>query len=445
MWPRWQGSRSGGVKLSNNDRLIDKIDIRVARKLSINQAKEYGILPIYEDEKNVYIAATETPNNEIIDILSFLFNKKIKLIYREKDEILELIQNMLNFKMEDIEAVIFEEAIACNASDIHYEPEENGLNIRFRINGSLTLVRKLSLEDYQKISSRLKIKADMDITEKRRPQDGKLFMWCKDKKYNCRLSTVPVIYGEKIVLRILYSDRFLTPIEDLQFTREQQETLSRIIRLKNGLVLVNGPTGSGKSTTLYTILNEIKDDDINISTLEDPVEVTMKGINQVNLNYKIGLTFVEGLRSLLRQDPNVIMVGEIRDEETAKMAVEEMGVKGYLIKDALVGITSQRLIKLLCKCKEEIGVIDLNGESIEIYKKCGCNICNNSGYIGRQLIASVYHIDKKLKGELSKIYEKEDLLSNCQMVSSLRDLLLKGVIDYYDYLSILEGEELNED
>lgn len=470
MWPRWQGSRSGGVKLSNNDRLIDKIDIRVARKLSINQAKEYGILPIYEDEKNVYIAATETPNNEITDILSFLFNKKIKLIYREKDEILELIQNMLNFKIEDIEVVIFEEAIACNASDIHYEPEENGLNIRFRINGSLTLVRKLSLEDYQKISSRLKIKAGMDITEKRRPQDGKFFMWCKDKKYNCRLSTVPVIYGEKIVLRILYSDRFLTPIEDLQFTREQQETLSRIIRLKNGLVLVNGPTGSGKSTTLYTILNEIKDDDINISTLEDPVEVTMKGINQVNLNYKIGLTFVEGLRSLLRQDPNVIMVGEIRDEETAKMAVrsaitghkvystihtksprevylrlEEMGVKGYLIKDALVGIISQRLIKLLCKCKEEIGVIDLDGESIEIYKKCGCNICNNSGYIGRQLIASVYHIDKKLKGEISKIYEKEDLLSNCQMVSSLRDLLLKGVIDYYDYLSILEGEELNED
>ena len=113
----------------------------------------------------------------------------------------------------------------------------------------------------------------MDITEKRRPQDGKLFMWCKDKKYNCRLSTVPVIYGEKIVLRVLYSDRFLTPIEDLKFTKEQQETLSRIIRLKNGLVLVNGPTGSGKSTTLYTILNEIKDDDINISTLEDPVEI----------------------------------------------------------------------------------------------------------------------------------------------------------------------------
>lgn len=166
IWPRWQGSRSGGEKLSNNDRLIDKIDIRVARKLSINQAKEYGVLPIYEDGKNVYIATTETPHNEIIDILSFLFNKKIKLIYREKDEILELIQNVLNFKIEDIEVVIFEEAIACNASDIHYEPEENGLNIRFRINGSLTLVRKLSLEDYQKISSRLKIKAGMDITEK---------------------------------------------------------------------------------------------------------------------------------------------------------------------------------------------------------------------------------------------------------------------------------------
>lgn len=451
------------------NRLIEKIDIKIARRLSIKQAKEYELLPIYEDCDKVYIASSKTPCKEIIEILNFLFKKSIEFIFEEKGEVLKLIEDILNCKIDDIEEHIFKEAIECNASDIHYEPEENGLNIRFRINGSLILVRKLSLEDYQKISSRLKVQAGMDITEKRRPQDGKLFMYYEDKKYNCRLSTIPVMYGEKIVLRILYSDRFLTPIEDLKFTKEQQQTLNRIIGIKNGLVLVNGPTGSGKSTTLYTILNEIKNDDINISTLEDPVEVTMKGINQVNLNHKIGLTFVEGLRSLLRQDPDVIMVGEIRDEYTAKMAVraaitghkvyttihtksprevylrlEEMGVKGYLIKDALVGIISQRLIKLLCTCKEEIGVIDINMKPTKIYKKCGCNMCNNSGYVGRQLIASVYHIDKKLKNELNRIYEREDLLSNSQMLNTLNELLYHGKIDYYDYVSILEGEELNE-
>lgn len=451
------------------NRLIEKIDVKIARKLSLNQAKEYEVLPIYEDDKNVYIAACNTPCEEIVEILNFLFNKPIQFIFEDRNEVLKLIDNILNYKIEEVEKLIFKEAIECNASDIHFEPQENVLNIRFRINGSLILVRKLSLDDYQTISSRLKVQAKMDITEKRKPQDGKVFMYYDDKKYNCRLSTIPVIHGEKIVLRILYNDRFLMPIEDLKFTSEQQKTLNRIIGIKNGLVLVNGPTGSGKSTTLYTILNELKNDDINISTLEDPIEVTMKGINQVSLNNKIGLTFVEGLRSLLRQDPDVIMVGEIRDEDTAKMAVraaitghkvyttihtksprevylrlEEMGVKGYLIKDALVGIISQRLIKLLCTCKEEIGVVDINGINSKIYKKRGCSRCNNSGYIGRQLIASVYHIDKKIKKELNSLYEKENILSNIQMLNSLNELLYNGRIDYYDYLSILEGEELNE-
>lgn len=449
-------------------RLIEKIDLSLSRKLTYEQALEYEMIPICEDENLVYIATSKKENRKV-EFLNFIFKKEIKFIYREKNEILDLTNKILNYKFENIEEIIFGEAISLGASDIHFEPEKRTLNIRFRINGSLILVRKLGLEEYQKISSRLKLKAGMDITEKRKPQDGKLFINYNDKQYNCRLSSIPVVHGEKIVLRVLYSEKFLIPMEDLKFTKDQQETLRKIISIKNGLVLINGPTGSGKSTTLYTILNEIKDDDINISTLEDPVEVTMDGVNQVSLNHKIGLTFVEGLRSLLRQDPNVIMVGEIRDEETAQMAVrsaitghkvystihtksprevyfrlEEMGVKNYLIKDSLVGIVSQRLIKLLCSCKREIGTINLHERNIKIYKRDGCNSCKGSGYRGRQLIASVYHINKKLKMELKEIYDREELLSNNQMLKGLEDLLIRGEIDYYDYLSVLESEELDE-
>lgn len=448
--------------------LIKDIDLNLARKISLSEAKRLRILPIKEMEDKIYVA-TSKEQEEGKDFLNFLFGKKIEYIKIKESELQYIMDLILDFKEDTLEEDIFKDAIKNKASDIHFEPVKDTVNIRFRINGALILVRKIKFNEYLKITSRLKVKANLDITEKRRPQDGKLSINFYNKIYNCRISTVPVVKGEKIVVRILYNDKYLSSLEELNFSKEQQEIINKIVRLKNGLIIVNGPTGSGKSTTLYSILNRIKNENINIETLEDPIEVCMDGLNQINLNEKIGITFESGLRSMLRQDPDVIMVGEIRDETTAKMAIraaitghkvystihtksprevilrlEEMGCKRYLIKDALAGIISQRLIKILCKdCKKEIK--ESSKKKYKLYKKCGCSKCNNSGYTGRKLVSAVYYIGKNEKERIENIHEDINSLSNNQMIEILEDLLEKGEIDYYDYLDFLEGEELNEE
>ena len=450
------------------DNLIKDIDLNLARKISLSEAKRLKILPVKEMKDKIYVA-TSKEQEEGKDFLNFLFGKKIEYIKIKEDELQYIMDLILNFKEDTLEEDIFKDAIKNKASDIHFEPIKDIVNIRFRINGALILVRKIKFNEYLKITSRLKVKSNLDITEKRRPQDGKLFINFNDKIYNCRISTVPVVNGEKIVVRILYNDKYLSSLEELNFSKEQQEIINKIVRLKNGLIIVNGPTGSGKSTTLYSILNRIKNENINIETLEDPIEVCMDGLNQINLNEKIGITFESGLRSMLRQDPDVIMVGEIRDETTAKMAIraaitghkvystihtksprevilrlEEMGCKRYLIKDALAGIISQRLIKILCKdCKKEIK--ESSKKKYKLYKKCGCSKCNNSGYTGRTLVSAVYYIGKNEKERIENIHEDINSLSNNQMIKILENLLEKGEIDYYDYLDFLEGEELNEE
>ena len=448
--------------------LIEDIDINLARKISLSEAKRLKVLPIKEKEGIVYVA-TSKEEQEGEDFLNFLFSKKIKYIKVQENDLTNMMNLILGFKEDTLEEDIFKDAIKDKASDIHFEPIKDTVNIRFRINGELILIRKIKFNEYLKIASRLKIRANLDITEKRRPQDGKLFIKHNNKTYNCRVSTIPVVKGEKIVIRILYNDKYLSSLEKLNFSKKQQNMINKIVKLKNGLVIVNGPTGSGKSTTLYSILNKIKNENINIETLEDPIEVAMDGLNQINLNEKIGITFESGLRSILRQDPDVIMVGEIRDEITAKMAVraaitghkvystihtksprevilrlEEMGCKGYLIKDALVGIISQRLIKILCEdCKKEIE--EYSKRKYKLYKKCGCSKCNNSGYIGRTLVSAVYYIGKDKHEKILSIHENTDILSNYEMIEILEKLLEKGQIDYYDYLDFLEGEELNEE
>lgn len=250
------------------------------------------------------------------------------------------------------------------------------------------------MKNIKKLLSKIKVCGNMDITEKRRPQDGKSLIKVNGKNYDLRLSTIPIIYGEKLVIRILYGEIFNYNISSLNLNVNQMKKLKKIIALKNGLVIINGPTGSGKSSSLYCILKEINKKDINITTLEDPVEVIIKGVNQVSLNRKANITFATGLRSILRQDPDVLMIGEIRDEETANMAVtasltghkvystihtktpqevyfrlEDMGVKQYLIKDSLIGIVSQRLIRVFCdNCKKEDIKFIFKGNEMINYK-----------------------------------------------------------------------------
>ena len=450
---------------------IEKIDLQVSRKLSISQALKNEILPLYEDENKVVVLKSKErkESKEGYEIIDFLFNKKAEYIEVESRELLDLIKNVLNKSVVNMEEEIIYEGIKAGASDIHFEPTKLSLNIRFRINGDLVLVKKIPLESYGQIISRLKIKANMDITEKRVPQDGKLSINIRGNSYDCRLSTVPLIYGEKLVLRILYADRFLYDLEELKLTNKQKEKLNKIVKTKNGIVLINGPTGSGKSTTLYTILNSIKGENINVTTLEDPIEVFIEGINQINLNPKIGITFAKGLRSILRQDPDVIMLGEIRDEETAKMAIraaitghkvystihtksprevyfrlEEMGVPFYLIKDAVTGIISQRLIKTLCpKCKILGESKYIKGKTIKTYYKGGCPNCNGTGYVGRSIIASIINIDNALR-KASLNSKEVSGFTNEEMLENLFQILEKGEIDYYDYLDFIEGEELSE-
>lgn len=451
------------MKIGN---LIEEVDLDLARKISIQQALKYEVLPLrVEKDKVIILRCTDKDNG--IELLSFLFNKKLEYMQVKKEELLNLIEIVLGEVSSNVEEEIIKDAINSKASDIHFEPGMATLNIRFRINGDLILVRKMKLSDYGQITSRLKLKANMDITEKRIPQDGKLILDFEGENYDCRLSTVPVINGEKIVLRILYSDKFSYDLDELTLTSNQRESLRKIISAKTGIAIIAGPTGSGKSTTLYTILNSVKKGQINITTLEDPIEVVIDGINQISLNPKLGITFAKGLRSVLRQDPDIIMLGEIRDEETAKMAIraaitghkvystihtksamevylrlEEMGVQSYLIKDAIIGIISQRLIKTLCDdCKEPSGIEKINGQKVQTYKKCGCISCKQTGYKGRCLVASILNVTTNLREKTNLVRESIEF-TNIDMMDSLNLLLKEGKIDCLDYKDFIQGEEL---
>lgn len=331
----------------------------------------------------------------------------------------------------------------------------------------MILVHKIDASEYVTLASKIKLKANMDITEKRKPQDGKIIVEYENGKYDLRVSSIPLVYGEKLVIRILYCDNFDYKLEDLGFSEEEIKIIRKIISLNNGLVLVNGPTGAGKSTTLFTMLKEIDSKTLNITTLEDPVEIVLPNINQMSLNNKLNINFSTGLRSILRQDPDVIMIGEIRDEETAAMAVrasitghkvystihcksarevyarlENMGIKEYLLSDALVGIISQRLIKTLChKCK----VVDKENSTpkVTIYKKCGCKECNYSGYGGRQIVSAVYFLHGEKNKTIKEIRENNEYLSNDHMKEDLEKLLIEGKISNNDFMEFIEGERLN--
>lgn len=459
--------KAGEFKIKDKLYEIEDVDLKTAKNLKKEICEKYGVIPIKEKIDEVVVLAHEI-TDEAKEYLRFIYNKNI-IIKEIEEKNYENLKNII-FGVEDrtLEEVLIFNAIQDKASDIHIEPQKNCVYVRYRINGTLVLVHKIDSSEYVTLVSKIKIKANMDITEKRRPQDGKIMVNYNNSKYDLRISSIPVVYGEKLVIRILYCDNFSYKLEDLGFSEDQIKIIRKIISLKNGMILINGPTGCGKSTTLYTILKEIDSKSLNITTLEDPVEIVMPNINQMSLNKKLNIDFSNGLRSILRQDPDVIMIGEIRDEETANMAVrasitghkvystihcksarevyirlENMGIKPYLLSDALVGIISQRLIKTLCNdCKEVDYENSLNEK--KIYKKCGCKACNYSGYAGRQIVSSVYFLQDNNKKKIDELYEDNNYLSNKNMKNDLEKLLFSGEISHNDYLEFAEGERLNE-
>ena len=316
-----------------------------------------------------------------------------------------------------------EKAIVLEASDIHFEPLEDKGIIRIRLDGKLKNMDEINIDSYDEVLTRIKVISSLDITKKIEPQDGKFILTVSDKKYDIRVSTIPTVLGEKIVLRILNHDELHVDFSNLNYTSEEEEKIKSLLTSSSGVILVTGPTGCGKTTTLYTYLMELVSEANNIVTVEDPVEYTIKGINQIQVNQMAGLTFASILRSILRQDPNIIMVGEIRDEETAQIAMRaaisghlvlstlhtnsavgaitrllDMGIPKYLVSSGISAIISQRLVRKLCpKCKNII--VSDNNEVL--YEKRGCQHCYNTGYKGRILLSEILVLDDNLKEMIS--------------------------------------------
>lgn len=362
---------------------------------------------------------------------------------------------------------MFKNAIEMKTSDIHIEPFENEIRIRYRVDGKLQTVNSLSIDSLGPLVTRIKILANLNIAEKRIPQDGRIMYSIDGKEIDLRVSILPVVYGEKIVIRILNTSSINLTKKNLGLSDENIKKLDRIVANPYGIILVTGPTGSGKSTSLYTILSELNRNDVNIVTVEDPVEYTMDGISQVSVNEKAGLTFASGLRSILRQDPDIVMIGEIRDEETAEIAIRaaitghlvlstlhtndapssimrliDMQVKPYLVSTSVVGIMAQRLVRRICRhCdhayeatnyeKELLNIPE--NETLVLHKGTGCGYCNETGYSGRIGVYEVMEMTRKHREAINE-GANSDKLRDISIESGMttlemecRKLVLSGI------------------
>lgn len=418
---------------------MDKI---LSSIISKNYAVKNCVFPVEINDEEIRVQMCDYD----IDIINDLrgFSKRRVIVDKKSKE--EIVKNIsLNYLKEgdekdytDLVLELIKNAVDQYASDIHIEPMSSDLRIRYRVEGDLKTVNRLSLKDYPEINTIIKLKSGLNITEKRLPQDGRMSLDVEDYNVDIRVSVIPRINDEKIVLRLLDRKKFIRPLESLGFSKYAVGIVREILSLKSGILIISGPTGSGKSTTVYSILKELSNNDINITTIEDPVEYKMEGINQVQINTKLGLDFSTGLRSILRQDPDVIILGEIRDVESAKIAIraaitghfvlatlhtndaistiirlKEMGVEPYLIKAALVGVISQRLVKKTIAKKISIKKYD---------KKICENICGESlktdedtvdknieVYDKRILIYEVIRIDDEIKSEIVQDFDEKKI------------------------------------
>ena len=439
------------------------LDYELIDKCSSEFIAEYRIVPV-AIEDDVLIALIDNPL-EILSAknLESIYQMKVSLVLvndtimdslilaitnkEKREEMMNKESGKAPIREGELELVddadapaialanqILEEAVSVGASDIHIEPQDEQVRVRFRIDGVLMPHSEISQTMYQGLVSRFKIMSDLDISERRIPQDGKISLKIKNVEYDFRISTLPLIYGEKIVIRIYDIFGAVRTLKSLANNKEDERLMAHMIKNPNGIILLTGPTGSGKTTTLYAMLRELNKPGVNIQTVEDPVENQIPGINQLQTNTKTGLTFASALRSILRQDPNIIMIGEIRDQETAHIAVQaaitghlvlstihtndaittvsrliDMEIEPYLVSDSLTGAISQRLVRVLCpKCKKEhyltVSEAKLLGlpEKTKIYEPVGCPSCNGTGYKGRTAVYEIMLVGQNVKESISK-------------------------------------------
>lgn len=375
-------------------------------------------------------------NQQVANAARQLLKEQSDIKESEDTKKLEELDDVKNAPVVKMVDSMFKNAIDMKASDIHIEPFEDEIRIRYRIDGKLQTINTLSLSSLGPLVTRIKILAGLNIAEKRIPQDGRIMINTGNIGHvDLRVSVLPVVYGEKVVIRVLNTNGGNISKTKLGLNKFDMEKLDRIIKNPHGIILVTGPTGSGKSTTLYAVLQELNTSEVNIVTVEDPVEYTLEGINQVNVNVKAGLTFAGGLRSILRQDPDIIMIGEIRDSETAEIAIkaaitghlvlstlhtndapssiarlEDMEIKPYLVATSVVGIIAQRLVRKVCPhCRQKYAASEYEKkilgknkeEEVYLYKGRGCPYCNNTGYSGRIGVYEIMEMTREIRDAIN--------------------------------------------
>ncbi len=487
------------VALSNqlNIEIVDlqniNIDKSVTQLVPVNILKKYTMMPFAfsENNKNVLRVAMENPLDTYAqEDISIITNYQVEPVvattrsimlaidkYHGQDEMKHALNQYAKEKKLEVETDVQEEedinsspivklvkemidlAVRQRASDIHIEPMEEYIRVRYRIDGVLQKKATYNVSVLPAIIARIKIIGGMDISEKRKPQDGRITQVVDHVEYDIRVSILPTVFGEKVVMRLTAKMALTREKSQLGLKPYELEQFDYIIKNPHGILLVTGPTGSGKSTTLYTALSELNTNDVNIITVEDPVEANIDGINQVQVNPKAELTFASALRSILRQDPDIIMIGEIRDTETAAIAVqasitghlvvstlhtnsaassitrlEDMGIESYLIADSVIGVIAQRLVRRLCPvCKKpkqateeekEFMGVDVS-EDVTIYEPCGCAKCENTGFKGRIGVYEIMRMTPTLKKIISR-REGADVLKDKAIEEGMRTLRMSG-------------------
>lgn len=463
-------------------------------------AKRYGLIPIKKENGILTVAMSDPLNVYAIDDLKIYSGMEIQPVIASHDDINKAIDKYYStqktmkaveeFKKEQGSTLkiysetvdeqstdevnnapavkvinsIIEQAVRNRSSDIHIEPFQDYIKIRFRTDGQLQEIMRPEIDIMPAISARIKIIGGMNIAEKRHPQDGRISVEVDDKEYDLRVSILPTVFGEKIVIRIADKKAFVLTRDQLGFNKYEGELFEKMLLNPHGIILVTGPTGSGKSTTLYSAINELNKPNINIITVEDPVECVIDGVNQVQVNPKVGMTFAAGLRSILRQDPDVIMIGEVRDKETAEIAVRaaitghlvistlhtndapssvlrliDMGIESFMVGSSIVGVIAQRLVRKVCSnciiqydaTDEELEVLGIKGYRPKLSKGRGCPMCSKTGYRGRKGIYEVMTINKRHR-EMINNHCTEDELRDYSIrngMNTLHDNMIKSVLN----------------
>ena len=447
----------------------------MSSQFTANLAWRYRVLPIEEDSVACTLACDKEFDKKLaLTELEFILGKKVHVVEKQAEEITKLLnqaypqkkdqaavrKTQINLLSPGVLEELLEEARSLGSSDLHIENTADHALIRFRIDGKLIQRYKFTKQESLGLINKIKIAANCDIAEKRLPQDGRISIKVQLEKYDVRVSIVPAMFGEKVVMRILGSKFTGNSIAKLPLSEIQKKEFVDAIKKPHGILLVSGPTGSGKTTTLYTTLSQLNNSGVNILTIEDPIEYTIEGINQVQIKEDIGLSFSTALRSFLRQDPDIIMVGEIRDAETAEIAVRaamtghlvlstihtnsswqtidrliDMGIPKYLLSNVLNISIAQRLVRLLCKnCKVAKETVQGTKKQV-VFESAGCAECNFTGYSGRTAIFEILAVNsdvKKLIRETQPDFEAYYKTHNIQTLKDSAELLYYSGLTSYD-------------